>query len=53
MRSYTSATLLHMEDTLEVGEQLKKCFNQDFSGPAYSRTLIDLFKIVIDVKERA
>ena len=51
MRSYPSAILPHMEDTLEVKEQLKKCCSIDSFGPAYSRILIDVFKIVIDVKE--
>ena len=53
MRSYPSATLLHMEDTLEVRGQLKKCFNMDFYGLAYSRILIDVFKIMMDVREWA
>ena len=35
----------------EVKKQLRKCFNLDFFGPAYSRTLINTFKAVIDVRE--
>ena len=50
MRSYLIATLPHMEDTLVVKEQLKKCFNLEFSSPAYSRILIDEFKIVTNVR---
>ena len=53
MRSYLNAILLHMEDILEVKEQLRKCCSLDFSSPVYSRILIDMFKVVIDVNELA
>ena len=53
MRTYPSAILLHMDHILEVREQLRKCCSHDFSGPAYSRILIDMFKFVIDVSELA
>ena len=53
MRSYPSAILLHMEDILEVREHLRKCYSLDFSSPVYSRIVIDMFKVVIDVNELA
>ena len=53
MRSCKSAILLHMEDILEVKEQLIKCCSLDFSSLVYSRILIDMLKVVIDVSELA
>ena len=53
MRSYPSVILHNMEGTLGGKEQLKKCFNLDFSSPPCLRIAKDLFRVVIDVKELA
>ena len=50
---YPSVILHHMEDTLEVIEQLKKCFNLVFSGLHCLRIVIKNFRAVIDVIELA
>ena len=51
MQSYLSAIHPLMEDILEPRKQLKKCCNLDFSGPVYSRILIDSFKAMTNVNE--
>ena len=43
MRSYPSVILHNMEGTLGDKEQLKKCFNLDFSSPPCLRIAKDLF----------
>ena len=51
MQFYLSAIRLLMEDILEPIKQLRKCCNLDFSGPIYSRTLIDMCRAMTDVSE--
>ena len=53
MQSYPSVILPHIEDILEPRKQLRKCCNLDFFSPAYSRILIDTFKVVTGVNELA
>ena len=47
MQSYLSV----IRPFMEPRKQLRKCYNLDFSVPAYSRILINMFKAVTDVSK--
>ena len=51
MQYFLSSIHPLMEDILEPRKQLRKSCNLDFSGPVYSRILIDMFKVVTNVSE--
>ena len=51
MPSYRLVTIARMEGVMVVIGHLQKFYNQDFIGLLYSKTLINLLKVVMHANE--